>query len=81
MQKNFHVEKERAIFYVITITIDAAIDAVSRVGNLTLIVVSMRPGDKPRPHLVQAERRKRLAWSIRKQVGTNNGHFPAQNIH
>jgi len=77
MKQNFHVEKERALFDIKSIAIDAAIDTHSRIGNLALIVISMLQGDKSRLHLVQVERRKRLAWSIRKEVSSNNRHFPA----
>jgi len=72
MQENLHIEKERGVFDIITITIDAAIDALSRTGNLARIVMIMRAGDKSRPHLVQVGRWKRSSWSIRKQVDSNN---------
>jgi hypothetical protein len=61
MKKNYHVEEERGMFHIITITTNAAADALSSIGGLILILASMRPGDKPGSYLVQVEQRKRLA--------------------
>ena len=55
MKQNFHVEKERAIFDIIAIAIDAAVDTHSRIGNLALIAISMLQGDKSGLRLVQVE--------------------------
>jgi hypothetical protein len=77
MKQNFYVEKERAICHIISIAIDATIDTHSRIGNLAWIVIGMLQSDKSRLHLVQVERMKRFAWSIRKEVSSNNRHLPA----
>ncbi len=77
MKQNFYVEKKRAIFHIVSIALDATIDTHSRIGKLAWIVVGMLQSDKSRLHLVQVERMKRFAWSIRKEVSSNNRHFPA----
>jgi len=46
MKQNFHIEKERAIFDIIAIAIDAAVDTHSRIGSLALIATSMLQADK-----------------------------------
>jgi len=55
MKQNFHVEKERAIFDIIAIAFDAAVDTHSRIGNLALIAISMLQGDKSGLRLGQVE--------------------------
>jgi hypothetical protein len=54
------------MFDIIEITLDAAIDALRRIGTLTVVVINVRPADDSRLNLVQVEGGKRFPWSSHK---------------
>jgi len=54
------------MFDIVEITLDAAIDALRRIGTLTVVVIEMRPADDSGPDLVQVEGGKRFPWSSHK---------------
>jgi hypothetical protein len=54
------------MFDIVEITLDAAIDALRRIGTLMVVVINVRPADESRPNRAQVKRGKRLPWSSRK---------------
>ncbi len=67
------------------IGLDAAVEAVSSIGSLALIVVNLRPADNSVPHIAQLEQRDSdptsTTRSSRKWVGSNDRHVSTKNIH
>jgi hypothetical protein len=54
------------MFDIVEITLDAAIDALGRIGTLTVVVINVRPADDSRPNLAQVKAGERFPWSSRK---------------
>jgi hypothetical protein len=53
MQEISHIEEKRAIFHIVAITLDAAVDVLG-VGILTLIIRDMCLANRSKSHLVLA---------------------------
>jgi hypothetical protein len=81
MKKKFHIEKERSLFEIISIALDAAIDAHRGINKFILIVTRMPTGDKPRPRLAHIEQTEALARRIHEHVCSYNRHPPAKNTN
>jgi hypothetical protein len=49
------------MFDIVEITLDAAIDALRRIGTLTVVVINVRPANESRPNAAQVKGGKRVA--------------------